>query len=250
MITAGSSRGKWSLPSNGAPAGVAGRYRLGGVAAPGAECETACQLASAIAWVISPASRSDIRGPATRRLDGSARRWPGRKRPGHPEVHDLVRIDSEQEPDSLRGLRGRDKDKLRAVRPRTHQRLPVLHHEHSGAGICPRRLQPVGIIAMDGRPVHRAARQRQAAQLIGGQPGTGNIRREARSRAHRDAVSSAPIAGTVSHCRAHENRLRILARPGRRQAAGAGRRCADAPDGRPGPSDDQSARTASFPVAA
>ncbi len=61
MITAGSQRGKCSLPS--LVHLRAWPDVIGSVGDPHREqkCETACQFASAIAWVSRPASRSAIR---------------------------------------------------------------------------------------------------------------------------------------------------------------------------------------------
>ena len=115
MITAGSQRGKCSLPST-----VHRRTwpaMIGSVGAPQREQNpaTACQFASATAWVSRPASRSLSRCPASRRPAlarpgaSSLARCPARldvrERPADAEVGDVIGVDAEQEPDAVRRLR-------------------------------------------------------------------------------------------------------------------------------------------------
>ncbi len=66
MITAGSVRGKCSLPSLGHLVEWPAASGTVGVPSSGQRRCVSCQLARATAWVSSPASRSDSSAPTSR----------------------------------------------------------------------------------------------------------------------------------------------------------------------------------------
>ena len=145
MITAGSSRGKCSVPSTGQvvrwPAGA------GTVAVPHrGQCVcVSCQYASATAWVSRPASRSLSSAPTCRSDIGlaSASDWSpshAGHRSRYAEVGDAVVVDAEQEPGACRAPRRAARTPAQAGRPSVRTSAwESLHHEHPACAGPPRR---------------------------------------------------------------------------------------------------------------
>ena len=216
MITAGSSRGKCSVPSTGqvvrcpAGAGTVGVPHCG-------QCVcVSCQFASATACVSSPASRSLSSAPACRSAMGFASADPNGC-PGspvspaaHAEVGDAVVVDAEQEPGALRGLLRRHEDQLKLAVAGRDERLGVMDHEHPGARVGPRRLDPGGVApalrgAVDGGAGQREPPERPVVKLagvVGGHASPADVAR----------AGSAETEGMVSQSRGACGKPAALAR--------------------------------------
>ncbi len=193
MMTAGSQRGKCSLPSLRAPARVPGRDRLGRRAAPRAEAGDLMPVRQRDRVRQEPgvAVVQQVPGLAQARAADAGVVSGLRRGRGDAEVGDLTGIDAEQEPDAFRRLTGRDEDQFGGVPAGRlpDQRLALLDDNDPGGGAGPGRFEPVGIRAQLRRPFHLEPGQRNRARH--GNPGASHCPRIRRFR---------PAAGS-GHCR-------------------------------------------------